>query len=260
MSEVRDEVEVHPLIDGSRGPVSAGIAFDVERTVKRELLDEVRRSWMAGSPLDPEDALRRWPTDPRADPDVASLLLEDYLQRSSRGEPLTAEHYTQRFPEHKDSLDRLVRANEFLRSLGTCPSTDQGLRLPELNEELFGFHLRHELGRGAFARVYLAEQKDLAGRPVVLKVSGIEGTEPQTLAQLQHTHIVPIFSVHENHRSGLRALCMPYFGGASLSQVLDAVRVTTELPTQGLDLVRALDDVGEPSASELAEKASTEKG
>jgi serine/threonine protein kinase len=251
MSQVRDEVEANPLIDGSRGPVSAGVAFDVERTVKRELLDEVRRSWLAGSPLEPEDALRRWPTDPRDDPDVASLLLEDYLQRSSRGEPLTAEHYTQRFPQHKDSLDRLVRANEFLRSLGTCPSTDQGLRLPELNEELFGFHLRHELGRGAFARVYLAEQKDLAGRPVVLKVSGIEGCEPQTLAQLQHTHIVPIFSVHENPRAGLRALCMPYFGGASLSHVLQRLWKATTRPQGGRELLRALEEVAAPAPADL---------
>jgi len=41
--------------------------------------------------------------------------------------------------------------------------------------------LRRELGRGAFARVFLAEQTDLAGRPVVLKVSAMEGSEPQTL-------------------------------------------------------------------------------
>ena len=37
---------------------------------------------------------------------------------------------------------------------------------------------------------------------MVLKVSAIEGTEPQTLAQLQHTNIVPIYSVHEDARAG----------------------------------------------------------
>ena len=35
---------------------------------------------------------------------------------------------------------------------------------------------------------------------MVLKISGIEGDEPQTLAQLQHTYIVPIYSVHEDPR------------------------------------------------------------
>jgi serine/threonine protein kinase/Flp pilus assembly protein TadD len=124
-------------------------------------------------------------------------------------------------------------------------------RLPEVSEELFGFRLRHELGRGAYARVFLAEQAELAGRPVVLKVSAIEGTEPQTLAQLQHTHIVPVYSVHEDGGAGLRALCMPYFGGASLSQVLHALWKETDRPTRGEQLVRALVAVSsEPPVSD----------
>ncbi len=60
--------------------------------------------------------------------------------------------------------------------------------------------------RGAFATVYLAEQVELAGRPVVVKVSSDEGAEPQTLAQLQHTHIVPIYSQHVNAAAGLRGV------------------------------------------------------
>jgi serine/threonine protein kinase len=107
---------------------------------------------------------------------------------------------------------------------------------------LFGFHLRRELGRGAFACVYLAEQADLAGRPVVLKVSAIAGREPQTLAQLQHTHIVPIHSVHEDPKTGLRAVCMPYFGGASLSRVLQALWSRGSRPAHGEQLVRALEE------------------
>jgi serine/threonine protein kinase/Tfp pilus assembly protein PilF len=109
-----------------------------------------------------------------------------------------------------------------------------------VGEELFGFRLRAELGRGAFARVFLAEQAELAGRPVVLKVSAREGDEPQTLAQLQHTHIVPLYSVHEDGRAGLRAVCMPYFGGASLSAVLKALWAETPRPGSGAQLARAL--------------------
>src|SRR5260370_34097036 len=89
--------------------------------------------------------------------------------------------------------------------------------LPAPGTELFGFRLRCELGRGAFAGIFLAEDASLAGRPVVLKISTAEGDEPQTLAQVQHTHIVPIYSVHEDADLGLRAVCMPYLGGASLA-------------------------------------------
>src|SRR5262249_4812014 len=115
--------------------------------------------------------------------------------------------------------------------------------------QLFGFRVRHELGRGAFARVYLAEQTDLGARPVVLKVSAIEGNEPQTLAQLQHTHIVPVFSLHEDKDAGLRALCMPYFGGASLSKVLRSAWAGGLTPTQGADLADALGRIAAPAPS-----------
>jgi serine/threonine protein kinase/Flp pilus assembly protein TadD len=118
--------------------------------------------------------------------------------------------------------------------------------LPRGGDSLFGFRLRHELGRGAFACVFLAEQADLANRPVVLKISGPDGDEPQTLAQLQHTHIVPIYSVHEDAQQGLRAVCMPYFGGASLSRVVQAVWAENSRPLHGADLVRALKAIASP--------------
>jgi hypothetical protein len=73
-----------------------------------------------------------------------------------------------------------------------------------VGDVVFGFRLKRALGQGAVARIYLAEQDHLAGRPVVLKISAIEGTEPQTLAQLPHTNIVPIYSVHEDPRAGLQ--------------------------------------------------------
>src|SRR5262249_39835325 len=91
-----------------------------------------------------------------------------------------------------------------------------------------------------------AQQKQLAARPVVAKVSAIEGNEPQTLAQLQHTHIVPIYSVHEEPRAGLRLVCMPYFGGATLSQGVQKLEANTHLPTQGKQTVAALAAVSSP--------------
>src|SRR3984957_9842134 len=95
--------------------------------------------------------------------------------------------------------------------------------LPQPGDELAGFRIITELGRGAFARVYLAEEINLGRRLVAIKVSRPDGNEPQMLARLQHTHIVPVHSVCDDPASGLRVLCMPYFGGANLAQVLEAV-------------------------------------
>jgi hypothetical protein len=48
----------------------------------------------------------------------------------------------------------------------------------------------------------------LANRHVALKIAPSIEVEAQTLAQLQHAHIVPIYSVHET--LSLHAVCMPY--------------------------------------------------
>ncbi len=122
------------------------------------------------------------------------------------------------------------------------------LRLPGPGGEIFGFQLLHLLGTGSFAKVYLARQGDLADRPVVLKISAIEGTEPQTLAQLQHTNVVPIYSVHEDAERGLRAVCMPYFGGAALSKVLHYVWLDKQIPVNGQVLLEALDRAAVPDS------------
>jgi serine/threonine protein kinase len=124
--------------------------------------------------------------------------------------------------------------------------TEPTSSLPMIGEEIFGYRLRRELGSGTFARVFLAEQVGVPGRPVVLKVSSCPGTERETLAQLQHTHIMPSRSYYEDSGAGLRAVCMPFFGGSSLSHVLGAIWTETSHPIKGAQLVRALQQLETP--------------
>ena len=85
---------------------------------------------------------------------------------------------------------------------------DATLALPDTGDVFQGFRLEAELGRGAFGRVFLARQAVLADRYVAVKITaaeaigGVSADESQTLAQLQHTNIVPIHSVHSAARSG----------------------------------------------------------
>jgi serine/threonine protein kinase/Flp pilus assembly protein TadD len=231
-----------------RNDVTVRVDYLDVRRRKREALNELSTPRGDGSRRSPEDVLPHWPTDPADDADVASLLFEDFCHRRERGEQASLADYEERFPEHGDSLAELVRRQDFFHSVGAVSGSSGGeLRLPEVGEELFGFRLRGLLGRGAFARVYLAEQAGLADRPVVLKVSAIDGHEPQTLAQLQHTHIVPIYSVHEDAAAGIRAVCMPYFGGASLSAVLQRL-ADRRRAASGAEFLRALAGVSAPAA------------
>src|SRR5262249_10570971 len=113
------------------------------------------------------------------------------------------------------------------------------------------FQLLEELGRGTFGRVYLARQRDLAHRFVALKITTDTVGEPQTLAQLQHTNVVPIYSVH---RAGsFQAVCMPYFGATTLADLLKQWRIREALPISGRELVNTL--CHRRSATRLEESA-----
>ncbi len=106
---------------------------------------------------------------------------------------------------------------------------------PEAGQEFMGFRLLQELGRGAFARVFLARQGNLANRLVALKIAPRLFDESQTLAQLQHTNIVPIYSFHQ--AGTLQGVCMPFFGPTTLGDLLRSVAKQPSVPKSGKALV-----------------------
>jgi serine/threonine protein kinase len=140
-----------------------------------------------------------------------------------------------RFPQWRPQLAVLF---DCLRLLGLRRTAPQ---FPTAGEVLGDFLLLAELGGGAQGRVFLASQLSLGDRPVVLKVTPGEAIEHLSLARLQHTHIVPLYSVQDCPGRGLRALCMPYFGGATLAQLLEAMRPQPPAQRSGQNLLDTLD-------------------
>ncbi len=139
----------------------------------------------------------------------------------------------QEFGQAPPSSDVLRSGSDMSRRLAEALAN-----LPAAGSDLFGFRILADLGRGAFGRVYLAQQCDLAERFVALKVSTNLFGEAQALAQLQHTNIVPIYSIH---RAALyQAVCMPYLGSTTLSDLLKHWRQRESLPETGLELVDTL--------------------
>lgn len=122
------------------------------------------------------------------------------------------------------------------------PSGPPRDEFPPVGARLLHFELVEELGRGAYARVYLAKQESLASRLVVLKVTTARTEEPQTLARLRHTGITPVYSVHD--ANPFQIICMPYLGRTTLARALDAL--PEQLPTHARALrARAPAPVGE---------------
>jgi serine/threonine protein kinase/Flp pilus assembly protein TadD len=114
------------------------------------------------------------------------------------------------------------------------------LELPKVGDDFLGFSLLAELGKGAFGKVFLAQQGQLAGRLVALKVATGLFNESQALAQLQHTHIVPIYSYH--HGQPFQAVCMPYLGSTTLAHVLADIRTQKSMPSSGKEILSTLND------------------
>lgn len=167
----------------------------------------------------------------RTHPNFTSIALEllrvDLEWSWRRGRPRSLKGYRTEFPDllaDEEVLQALVFDERRLRDeaksankSAPAASKDAEVRFPQPGERVLGFRLIEELGRGAFACVYLAEQADLANRHVALKITRLATPEPQRLARLQHPAIVPIYSVHAWH--GLQVICMPFRGRTTLAHV-----------------------------------------
>jgi len=85
------------------------------------------------------------------------------------------------------------------------------------------FEIVGVLGRGGFGIVYLARQCSL-DRQVALKVTAYQGSEGRNMAQLEHEHIVQVFSETVDPSGSQQLLCMQYVPGPTLAAVLDELR------------------------------------
>ncbi|HZY90154.1 MAG TPA: serine/threonine-protein kinase, partial [Gemmataceae bacterium] len=200
------------------------------------LAEEMARRWQQGDRAPAEEYLARHP-ELWGQPEAAlELVYEEIQLRQEGGEEVSAAALLRRFPQWHRELEAMLGCHRLLAGPAAA--------LPEVGEVLGDFRLLAELGRGAHGRVFLAAQAALAGRPVVLKLSPLEGREHLSLARLQHTHIVPLHSVHDFPGRGLRALCMPYFGGATLDRVLAALACRPPAERIAADIARALSECG----------------
>ncbi len=75
---------------------------------------------------------------------------------------------------------------------------------------------------------------------MILKLSPLGDQEYLKLARVQHTHIVPLYSVRDFPDRNLRKLCMPCLGGATLQQLLRVLASQPLTNRTGRDLLEGL--------------------
>ena len=257
--------------------------------VLRELVRiDLEAGWDEGRPRRLEDYQRRYPELTEDPQGFGEIAFEEYRLRCLAGEAPSAAEYQERYgittqgwslpAPLASAVQPTVRSGEPAEANGDGPHDDAASphdipmlgelygcdplaahrlaqavsQFPRPGNTFLGFELLAELGRGTFGRVYLARQGDLANRYVALKVAADLYTESQTLAQLQHSHIVPIYSIHQ--AGSLQAVCMPFLGTTTLADVFKDLRRRDSLPASGRSLVQTLD------ARKSATRISEERG
>lgn len=220
----------------------------LRKAVLRELVRvDLELAWSHGLRKFIEDYKGRFPELFNEPNDIRDLIGEEYRLRIAAGERPNSREYQDRFGPDVGSLrgDSCITRNE--HKPGYEQATD---RMPDIGDTIApGYRLTNELGRGAFGRVFLAHETNLGDRPVVIKLSAQLADEPLTLARLQHTNIVPVFSAH---RVGpYTALVMPFLGSTTLGDVIASFRAG-RAPQSGHGLVSTLADRARTTKVSLA--------
>jgi serine/threonine protein kinase/Flp pilus assembly protein TadD len=207
----------------------------VEVTLVDSLAAEMAAAWRRGERLPAEDWLARHPELLDRPEEAVRLVYEEVCLRQEHGEEVSAEELARRFPRWSAELAVLLDCHRLMQS-GMPPPA-----FPAVGESLGDFRIVAELGRGARGRVFLATQRALADRPVVLKATPRGAHEHLSLARLQHTHIIPLHAAYEISNLKFHILCMPFLGGATLARVLDLLAAQPVERRTGQSLLDALD-------------------
>ncbi len=202
-SQIRSLLERFQLLDDSAAMTEL-IRIDIELR------------YAQGIPIRLEEYLDEFGTFLGEAHDIAQIAFEDFRSREAYGHPVSSSRWRGIPGVDKQSWFRnLTRQHAEIIPARRSKEVDETF---ESALEAIGFRLIHELGRGAFSQVFLATQNELADRYVVLKIIDQAVSEPQNMAMLQHTNIVPIYSF--DRILARSVICMPYAGRVTMADFL----------------------------------------
>ena len=179
----------------------------------------LKQAWRDGAPPDAAGALREFPSLLRRRTLVVDLAYEEYCLREQAGHVPDTESFCRALPAFQSAVREVIRGH---RVLADHPELFDRLdvRWPQPGEEVEGCTVARELGRGAFARAFLAIDHETGNQPVVLKLSPTPSVEAKTLGPVRHPHVAEV--LWARRADDLSAICLRYVGAATLGDVIGA--------------------------------------
>jgi serine/threonine protein kinase/Flp pilus assembly protein TadD len=177
------------------------------------------------------------PEDASIDP--VGVLADEFMARYRRGERPALSEYTQKHPELAERIRQVFPMMAMMEEATPADESDEAadaarpaLATPPNQQQLGGYRILREIGRGGMGVVYEAVQLAL-GRRVALKVLRWQGSrddkslerfrrEARAAARLHHTNIVPVYEVGEV--GDVCFYAMQYINGQPLDQVVEELR------------------------------------
>jgi tetratricopeptide (TPR) repeat protein len=189
----------------------------VSRPESLELLVRaIKKAWRDGEEPDAAGALRDHPDLLQHRTFVIDLAYEEYCLREESGQAPELASFCGTIPAFQSYLRNVIWGHCQLAQFSDIATTE--IAWPNAGDEFAGHRITRELGRGAFARVYLATDADTGDRPVVLKLSPTASPEARTLGPIQHPNVV---GVHWARRiEDAFVICMPFVGSTTLRDVI----------------------------------------
>jgi serine/threonine protein kinase/lipoprotein NlpI len=243
--DIPREAELDDFLRPFEAAFSGGEAVDLKaflppaghplyRPVLRELVRvDLEFNWAGNRPKHLDGYQSDFPDLFRDRESLSAVAFEEYRLRRQAGDDVAPAEYERRFGVDVTSWPKLSAADSgnppYDRDPYVAAWLAQALTMIHpVGSAFLGFQLVAELGSGAFSRVYLSRQADLADRLVVLKIAPRLLGESRTLARLQHPQIVPIYSIHQTR--DYQAVCMPFLGRTTFADILSDLRALPALP------------------------------
>ncbi len=214
---------IEDVLPDESHPEFSSIVLEVVRS-------DIEFRWQSGKPETIENYLVRFPCLVNAEY-LKKIAFEEYRAKSQNGIPADSKSYRENYQVDVSEWKNLNPFNGSNSQREQREAAIEKISRLQTGETVGEFEIVQRLGRGASGSVFIAKQAKLLDRLVVVKISP-KTSEPEILAQLQHTNIVPIYSFARTN--DYQIFCMPLLGLITLQDVLENPEVDCSGPPQQL--------------------------